>query len=153
MAWYSPAVACPSVGRQSQSLQIASLLLPGSVTFIPEFSAFSVIFFRTLAFTGGSAGLVSLGCCKRLPSVDFFALFVFILSGMIDVSVLALFLGEEGTSKLSSFMIFTSCPELLSLLFRELLFAELLSSHSHPEHLDWRKSSLLCSTAMLLYLL
>lgn len=86
------------------------------------FFASSVIFFKALSVSRGFSVLVLVRFCEQLPFEYYFALFVIIFPGVVDLPVLALFSGKEGTFRSSKFIISTCFNEILSLLLRTLLF-------------------------------
>lgn len=85
------------------------------------FSILSVILLTTSAVAGGCSALVSLRCCKWLPSNHFLWPLLGTVLGLLDPSVLTIFFGEDVTSKLSKLKISICRAKLLSFLFRKLL--------------------------------
>lgn len=64
-----------------------------------RFLACSKNVFTESAAVGGFDALASLRCCEHLPSEVFFALLVFILLGVVDLSVLVLFFCSKSLSR------------------------------------------------------
>lgn len=91
-----------------------------------RYPAFVVISFTTSEVTGGFLALVLLLCCKWRQCNDFLAFLVFIMLGVVELFILALFFSREALSRSSGMIISSSCRELISPLRRKLFLLSFL---------------------------